>query len=169
MGCLERILARRSIRKYKKMDIPDDVLMKILEAGRLAPSAKNVQPWHFIIVKDSELKKKLSTGRWNQFIKDAPICIVGCGDTRSAPRWHIIDVTIALQNMVLAAACMGIGSCWIGDFKEDEVKELLKIPEHFKVIALITFGYPDESPEPFGKRKLEEIASIDKYGNAFSA
>lgn len=165
MACIDKILTRRSIRKYKNKDIPEDILFKILEAGRLAPSAKNKQPWHFIVVKDLELKKKLSTGRWNTFIKDSPVCIVGCGDTKISPKWYTIDVTIALQNMVLAASCLGIGSCWIGDFKEDEVKELLKIPKHLRVVALITLGYPDEKPEPFGKRELKDIFSLNYFGN----
>ncbi len=152
--------------------IPEDVLNRILEAGRLAPSAGNRQPWHFIVITDPEIKHKLSQVEisysglwWNWFIKDSAVTIVGCGyvDTPYARKWSTIDVTIALQNMVIAAEAQGVGSCWIGDFKQREVKEILGIPKNLKVIALISFGYPAEHPEPKEKKNLEEIVHHNRF------
>jgi len=158
---LRIIYNRRSVRRYERRSVPDDVLRAILEAGRQAPSARNLQPYCFIVVRDPELKKKLVFSEWNRFIEEAPIVIVGCGDSRA--KWAIVDVAIALQNMVIAAEALGLGTCWIGHFTEDEVKRALKIPEHMKVVAMITLGYPAERPEPRPKKSLEELVRYDTY------
>jgi nitroreductase len=163
MSLIKKILERRSIRRYKQDPIPDNVMKNILEAGRLAPSASNRQPWHFIVVTDKTLKKQLSQGRWNRFIADSAATIVGCGDPELAPKWYPIDVTIALQNMVIAAQAQGVGSCWIGDFVEEEVKKLLNIPEKYRIVALLSLGYPAEEPEPRNKKAFEEIVHYDKF------
>ncbi len=165
MSLVDVILSRRSIRRYQKKDVPNDVLNKILEAGRQAPSASNMQPWHFIVVTDDKLKEKLAQGRWNWFIKDSAFTIVGCAYIGSAygRKWSTVDTAIAMQNMVLAAWALGIGSCWIGDFKEDEVKKLLGIPDDWKVVALISFGYPAEKVESKWKKPMEEIVSYNKF------
>ena len=165
MSLIDVILSRRSIRRYKRKEIPEDVLNKILEAGRQAPSAGNVQPWHFIVLTDYEIKEKLSHGRWNTFVKDSAFTVVGCayvGDSYGR-RWSTIDTSIALQNMVVAAWVLGVGSCWIGDFREEEVKRLLKIPDDWKVIALVTFGYPAEKPGSKWKKPLDEIVNYNKF------
>jgi nitroreductase len=161
LSLLDVIFRRRSIRHYRSEPIPDDVLKNILEAGRLAPSADNAQPWHFIVVTKPEIKEKLATGMWNRFIKDSAATIVGCG--YAADRWSTIDVAIALENMVMTAEAQGVGSCWIGDFKEEELKKLLDIPDHLKVVALVSFGYPAEKPTPPGKKKLEEIVHYNRF------
>ncbi|RLG54147.1 MAG: nitroreductase [Thermoproteota archaeon] len=163
MSLVDVILSRRSIRKYERKDIPQDILNKILEAGRQAPSARNIQPWHFIVITDEKIKEKLSQGRYNWFIREAPITIVGCADLNSSRKWAVIDTTIALQNMVIAAWALGIGSCWIGDFVEDEVKKLLNVPNGWKVVALISFGYPAEHPTTREKKTLEEIVSFNRF------
>jgi len=104
MALLDTVLNRRSIRRYEKREIAKDVLDKILEAGRQAPSAANKQPWHFIVLTDSEIKKELSRELFNRFIKDAPVTIVGCAHKDLiAGKWSIVSTTIALQNMVIAA------------------------------------------------------------------
>ncbi|RLI07801.1 nitroreductase [Candidatus Bathyarchaeota archaeon] len=165
MSCIEKILKRRSIRRYRKEPVPDEVRDRILEAGRQAPSAANRQPWHFIVVTDPELKEKLATGRYNRFIRDSTFTIVGVSLPYDpvSEKWGVIDVTIAMQNMVLAAEVQGVGSCWIGDFKEDEVKELLGIPEEAKVVALLPMGLPDEQPGPKPKKPLSEIVHYNKW------
>jgi len=165
MSVLDVMMSRRSIRSYKPEAIPQETVEKILEAGRYAPSADNEQPWHFIIVTESEIKKKLSTGRWNTFIKDSAFTVVGCaymGDDYSR-KWSTIDTTIALQNMVIAAWSLGIGSCWVGDFVEGEVKEMLHVPEDWKIISLISFGYPDETPTESSRKPLKEINGYNKF------
>lgn len=165
MSFIDTVLSRRSIRRYEKQDIPKDVLDKILEAGRQAPSAGNKQPWHFIVLSDYDIKEKLSHGKWNTFVKDSAVTIVGCGyiGDEYGRKWSTVDISIALQNMVIAAWGLGIGSCWIGDFKEVEVKSLLNIPEDRKVIALVTFGYPAEKIESRQKKPMDEIVSYNKF------
>lgn len=165
MSFIDTVLSRRSIRRYEKQDIPKDVLDKILEAGRQAPSAGNKQPWHFIVLSDYDIKEKLSHGKWNTFVKDSAVTIVGCGyiGDEYGRKWSTVDISIALQNMVIAAWGLGIGSCWIGDFKEAEVKRLLNIPEDRKVIALVTFGYPAEKIESRQKKPMDDIVSYNKF------
>ena len=164
MSLLDVILSRRSIRRYEKKEIPKDVLDKIVEAGRQSPSAANRQPYRFVIVTDSEIKKELK-GRFSRFLKDAPVVIVGCANpkARLTGKWATVDTTIALENMVLAAWSLGIGSCWIGNFNEEKTKELLKIPEDWKVVALVTFGYPAEQPKPRKKKPTNELFSLNQF------
>lgn len=164
MPLIDAVLSRRSVRRYEPKEIPRDVLDKILEAGRQAPSAANKQPWHFIVLTDSEIKKELSKGLFNRFIKDAPVTIVGCAHKDLiAGKWSIVSTTIALQNMVVAAWAMGVGSCWIGDFNEEEVNRLLSIPEDWNIVALVSFGYPAEKPPSRKKKSIEEIVGFNKF------
>ena len=174
---LERILSRRSIRQYTAKDIPEDVLISILEAARQAPSAINLQPWQFIIVTDPLLKHKLADGRYNQFIADCPVTIVGCADTSVTVKnpylrelydthhYAIVDVAIAVQNMVIAAWACGVGSCWIGDFREQYVKSLLQIPDLWRVVALLTLGYPLNTPTPKSKKPFNDIISFNTFSS----
>jgi len=165
MSLLDVIASRRSIRNYRAEEVPKETVEKILEAGRCAPSADNQQPWHFIVVTEPEIKRKLSTGRWNTFIKDSAFTVVGCvyvGDDYSR-KWSTIDTAIALQNMVIAAWSLGIGSCWVGDFVEAEVKSMLHVPEDWRIISLISFGYPNETPSNSPRKPLKEIASYNDF------
>ena len=164
MSLVDVVLSRRSIRRYEQKEIPKDVLDRILEAGRQAPSAMNRQPWHFIVLTDYKIKKDLSRGFFNRHIKDSAVTIVGCAYTGFIDRkWSTISTSIALQNMVIAAWAMGVGSCWIGDFKEDKVKQLLNIPDKWKVVALVSFGYPAEKPKPKRKKPIKKIVSFNKF------
>ena len=167
MPLVDAVLSRRSIRRYEQKEILRDVLDKILEAGRQAPSAANRQPWHFIVLTDFEIKKELSKGLFSRFIKDAPATVIGCAHRElTAEKWSIISTTIALQNMVVAAWTMGVGSCWIGDFNQEKVKKLLDIPERWDVVALVSFGYPAEKPQPRKRKPVEEIASFNSFRQA---
>ena len=165
MSLFDIVLSRRSIRRYEKKDVPEDVLNKILEAGRQAPSAGNQQPWHFIVLTDYDIKEKMSHGRWNTFVKDSAFTVVGCRyiGNEEGREWSMVDTTIALQNMVIAAWALQVGSCWIGDFKEEEVKKVLDIPEDWKVVALITFGYPAEKPGNRPRKQINEIVNYNKF------
>jgi nitroreductase len=164
MSLIDVVLGRRSIRRYEQKEIPKDILGKILEAGRQAPSAANRQPWHFIVVDGLEAKKSLSKGMFSRFIKDAPVTIVGCAHKDLiAGKWAVISTTIALQNMVIAAWALGVGSCWIGDFSEEKVKKLLDIPEKWNIVALVSFGYPAEKPQPRKRKSVEEIVGFNKF------
>lgn len=152
----------RSIRSFKPEEIPEDVLRRILEAGRRTPTAHNIQPWHFIVVSDPEIKKELAiTGK---FIENAALTIVGCGDPEESARWYELEGAIALQSMVLAAWTQGIGSCWVDvGSNEERVKDILEIPDRLKVVALVAFGYPDKMSKPTWKKPLKEIIHYNKF------
>ena len=164
MSLLDVILSRRSIRRYENKEIPKDVLDKIVEAGRQSPSAANRQPYRFVIVTDSEIKKQLQ-GLFSRFLKNAPVIIVGCANPKAllTGKWATVDTTIALESMVLAAWSLGIGSCWIGSFKEQKIKDSLKIPQDWKVVALVTLGYPAETPKPRKKKPTNELFSLNQF------
>ena len=165
MSLLDLILSRRSIRRYENKDIPEEVLQQILETGRQAPSAANRQPIRFVIVNDRDTLKNLCDNLITRFVKYAPVAIVGCADIKSllTGNWAVVDATIAMQNMVIAAWTLGIGSCWIGACNEKKVKELLKIPDEWKVVALLTFGYPAEQPKQRKKKPFDKMFSFNSF------
>ena len=165
MSTVDLILSRRSIRRYENKDIPEEVLQQILETGRQAPSAVNRQPIRFVIVNDHDVLKNLCNNLIARFVKHAPLAIVGCANTKSllTGKWAVVDTTIAMQNMVIAAWTLGIGSCWIGSCSEKKVKELLQIPNKWKVVALVTLGYPAEQPKPKKKKSFEDLFSFNKF------
>ncbi len=171
MSVFDVMKSRRSIRKYQSKPIPDDLLTKVLEAARVAPSGKNFQPWKFIIVKDQKKRKKLAVASRNQsFVAQAPVVIVACGfpdrcyqhQGNYMKSWSI-DVSIALDHLMLRAWEEGLGTCWIGAFREEEVKEILSIPDDVKVLALTPLGFPHEIPRDRGRKELGEIISFDEY------
>jgi nitroreductase len=164
MSVFDVILSRRSIRRYEDREIPKDVLDKIVEAGRQSPSAANRQPYRFVIVTDSELKKAVS-GLVSRFVKSVPVVIVGCANPKAmlTGKWATVDTTIALENMVLAAWSLGVGSCWIGSFDEEKVKSSLKIPQDWKVVALVCFGYPAETPKQRKRKATNELFSLNQF------
>jgi nitroreductase len=165
MASIDNILTRRSIRRYETKDLPEEVLRQILEAGRQAPSAANRQPICFVIVKDHDLLRILCDTLITRFVKAAPLAIVGCADVESllTGKWAVVDATIAMENMVIAAWILGIGSCWIGACNEEKVKKLLKIPDKWKVVALITLGYPAEQPKPRKKKPFEDLFRFNSF------
>jgi nitroreductase len=165
VSVLESILSRRSIRRYQKKEVPKEVLMQILEAGRQAPSAVNRQPVRFVVVTDKTVLKDLCDTIITRFVKEAPVAIVGCADVKSlmTGKWAIIDATIAMENMVIAASALGIGSCWIGACNEQKVKDILTIPKDWKVVALVTFGYPSEQPKPKKKKSIDELFNFNSF------
>lgn len=168
---MEVIKARRSVRKYRPDPIPEEIFKTIISAARLAPSAANAQPWKFIIVTDEELKLKLINAcNGQKFIAEAPVIIVGCGlpdEAYSTVGGYMssfaIDVTIAMDHLILAAASQGLGTCWIAAFKEDKVREILDIPEDVRVVALTPVGYPDDQPKKSSRKDLAELICYDKF------
>jgi len=159
----EVIETRRSIRKYKNTPISKEKINKILEAARIAPSAGHRQPWHFIVVENKETIKKLAKREW---AAEAPVMIVGLADQEVSPRWCINDLGIAFEHIVLAATDLGLGTCWMGQSKREElVKSLLDIPDKFRVIALTPLGVSDETPDSKDRKSLDDIVSWEKYGS----
>ena len=163
------ISQRKSMRAYKETDVEEDKLKKILEAARLSPSASNRQKWKFIVVKNKETRKKLAIAAFNQsFIGDAPVVIVACGtDAKTVMLCgqpaYTVDVSIACAFMILQAYELGLGTCWIGAFKEDEVKKILKIPESVRVVAMTPLGYPNQPPSQRSRKSLDQIVCLEKY------
>ncbi|MGA3192524.1 MAG: nitroreductase family protein [Candidatus Bathyarchaeia archaeon] len=172
MDVFEAIKNRKSVRAYSPKPVPNELLLKIAEAAQLAPSASNIQPWQFIFVTDKDKRNKLSEGRYAGFLAESPVVVVGCGDQKVSPRWYMVDVTIALEHIVLAATSERFGTCWVGSFEQDKVKKLLKIPEDYMVVALLALGYPREQLDQTRKlvhllherKKLDQIVSYDEFG-----
>ena len=172
MDFYEVIQRRLSVRAYKPDPVPEPALNRILEAGRLAPSAKNYQPWKFIVVKDEKIRQELVPACRNQrFIAEAPIVICACAILDQAWKgmggyWSSaeVDVAIALEHIILAAAAEGLGTCWIGAFIEAEVKRVLQIPEGVKPVALTPLGYPAQESQPRPRRPIEEIVCYNRWG-----
>ncbi len=161
MSLLDVIFNRASVRRYTPEPVSEEALNNILEAGRRAPSAMNAQPWHFIVVTEQKLRDQLSKRRWTGFVKDAPLVVIGCG--KKHDHLSTVDVAIALQNMVLAAEAQGLGSCWIGDFDQKELKRMFRIPDNLTVIAMVAFGHPAEKPASRNKKSLEEIVHHNRF------
>ncbi|RLG61839.1 nitroreductase [archaeon] len=169
MNVFDAITKRRSIRAYKPDPIPEDKLNRVLEAARLAPSAKNRQPWKFIVVKDPTIRQALVPAcKGQQFVGEAPVVIAGVAETTDyvltcgIPA-HIVDIAIAMTQMTLQAMEEGLGTCWIGAFYQDEVKKVLGIPPDKQVVELLTLGYPAESPAPRPRKSFKEVFAFDRY------
>jgi nitroreductase len=169
MDVFTAISQRSSVRSYKATDVEEDKLKKILEAARLSSSASNRQEWKFIVVKNKETKKKLAKAAFGQsFVGEAPVVIVACGTESKSMMGcgqptHTVDVSIACAFMILQAYALGLGTCWIGAFREDEAKKLLNIPEGVRVVAMTPLGYPDELPSKKSRKRLDQIVCFEKY------
>ena len=169
MDVMTAITGRRSIRAYEPRDIEEEKLSSILEAGRLAPSARNMQEWKFVVVRDPDTKKKLVPAAKNQaFVGEAAVVIAACAvDTQHVMTCgqlcYPIDVAISVDHMSLKAWEEGIGSCWIGAFYEDKVKEILGIPQSVRVVSMLTLGYPKDTPPPRPRKPLQDIVCQDAW------
>lgn len=176
MDVHEAIRRRRSVRAYSPKPIPMDVMERLKQAMRFAPSACNYQPWHFIIVQDVQIRQDIvRESNKQKWMLDAPVFVVACGFPLQAYKamggygnGADIDVTIAIDHLTLAAVNEGLGTCWIGAFDEASVKKLLGIPAQAKVVAIIPLGYPVSSelnhPLDESRRKpAAEIFSVDRY------
>jgi len=173
LDVFEALRKRKSVRSYAKTSVPDDVLFKVFDAARLAPSAGNVQPWHFIVVKEDDKRSRIAKGcRYGRFLAESPVVIVACGDKKASPRWYAVETSIALEHLVLAATALGLGTCWIGMFNRKDICDMLKIPKKFEVVALMALGYPRKKADLWAKilhafrpkKKLEDIVSVEIYG-----
>jgi nitroreductase len=169
MNVFEAIKSRRSIRSFADQTIEEEKLRKVLEAGRLAPSAANMQEWKFVVVRDKETKEKLATAANNQrFIAKADVVIVGCATEvdkimTCGQYTYPIDLAIAMDHMSLQAVEEGLGTCWIGAFDEAEVKKVLGIPPEIRVVELMPLGYPLFVPEPRPRKGIDEIVAYDRW------
>ena len=182
MEVMEAIKRRRSIRAYKPTLVDQKILDTILEAGRLAPSWANTQTWRFVVVRDSNVKNELADNasqpgsRNNTVIKLAPVVIAACAELNKAGirdgnavtdkegYWFMFDSALALQNMVLEAEELGIGTLYIGAFDAKKAGAVLGVPEGYACVALLPLGYADEEPAARPRKALSEIVFNEKFG-----
>jgi nitroreductase len=170
LSVLDVVRARGSIRSYKEKPIPKQVLLDILEAARLAQSADNRQPWEFIVVTDPVMREGLVRAAGNQsFVGEAAailVCLANPEESASVGPFEgfLIDLAIAIENMALTAWDLGVGSCWIGAYDEEKVRELLSIPRSLRVVSLLALGYPDGRPGMKRRKDFDEIVHWQKYG-----
>ena len=190
MEIFEAIINRRSIRKMKSDPIDDKTVEKVLEAARWAPSWANTQCWRLVVVRDKDIKKQLSDTMFRfqkpdgdapnptaQAVIDAPILIVVCAElnrsgcqpggepaTDKEGNWYMFDTALAMQNLVLEAHALGLGTVIIGAFDAKKAAEILGVPEGFCVVAMTPLGYPDQEPRTVPRKELSEIVFHDKFG-----
>lgn len=165
MDTIMAIMRRRSVRKYQPSPVPAEDLKMVLEAGRQAPSGGNSQPWHFVVVRGDEQRRRLAEACSGQvWMADAGAIIVGLGRPSANEDGYSVDVAIAMENMVIAATGLGYGTCWIGDFKEAQVKEVLGIPDDLPIVALTPVGVPAEQPDARPRMAITDFASAERYG-----
>ena len=174
MNVIEAIQTRKSIRAYEDRPVEEEKLQAVLEAARLAPSANNSQDWRFIVVRDKATREKLMVASNSQlFVAGAPVVIACCAETdgrimRCGHLAYPINVAIAIDHMTLAAVELGLGTCWIGSFYEDQAKAALGIPEGIRVVELLALGYPKhgDTGRPKSRLEMNEIVHWEKWGGA---
>lgn len=167
---LELITGRYSVRKFSSRDIPEDTVRAIVEAARWAPTAGNLQPWFFYVVRGREHREALASFARQGFLAQAPVCIVACVEPqrsagaygqRGKELYCIQDTAAAVQNMLLAAASLGLGSCWVGAFDEQKVHNYLRMPDYRRPVVIIPVGYAaGEGGGRPGRREIKEITQF---------
>ena len=181
MEILEAILSRRSIRRYKSNPVEDEKLKVMWESARLAPSGGNTQPWNFVIVRSDETRKQIVEACHRQnWMLQAPVLLVCVADirTRIKEQENIVlsetspqvelkkiirDTAIAIEHLVLQAESLGLSTCWVAYFEQEDIRPILSIPPDKYVVAVITVGYADESPRARPRRSLEEIIHFETW------
>jgi len=169
MDVFTAISSRQSIRAFKSRDVEEEKLIKVLEAARLSPSTNNRQEWKFIVVRD-EMKRQalVSAARGQQFVAQAPIVIVACATESESvmpcgQSAYTIDLSIATSYMILEAWELGLGTCWLGAFFEDQVRKILNIPENVRVVSMFPLGYPDVALVKKSRKSMDEVICFEEY------
>ncbi len=160
----QSIKNRRSIRKYKPDPVPDEVIRDIVDCARLAPTARNVQPWVIGVIRDQKLRSAIADlAEYGKFIRHAPVCFTVF--VKEDEKYFMEDGCAATMNIILAAAAHGVGTCWVAGHKKDYVsviRDLLSVPMGYTLLSLISAGYADQTPDP-QKKSLDEIVFFDRY------
>jgi nitroreductase len=167
---IEEIVNRRSVRDYNEKPIEKEKLARILEAGRLAPTARNQQDWRIIVVTDTQMKNTLidQASPRQGFLKQAPIILAACALNpnyvmRCGHPAYLIDLAIVLEHIALQAVREGLGTCWIGSFEESKAKSVLKIPDHIKIVELMSLGYYDRLPDARERKPIQELFKWESW------
>ena len=164
MDAIEAIMTRRSIRKYTKQPVADEIVGQLLQAGMAAPSAANEQPWHFVVIKDRSLLDEVPSFHvYSQMLKEATLAILVCEDPglEITKGRGMLDCSAATENILLAAHALGLGAVWLGIYPVEErmngMRKLLRIPSQIIPVALISIGYPDEKLRKEDRFKPERV------------
>ncbi len=173
MDVLEAIKERRSIRAFTDGKVSEKDVERLIDAARWAPSAGNTQPLELVVIKDKEMKRKLSEAALNQtFIQKAPVVIVVCADLNRSSRgygsrgerlYSLQDTAAATENILLAAQELGLATCWVGAFRDKEVAKAVKAPKNMKPVAIVPVGHPAERPLAPPKRSVNEIVHYETF------
>jgi nitroreductase len=173
MELSESIKNRRSIRTYKKQDLSDGMVEKLLEAASWAPSAGNVQPWELIVIRSQKAKQALFNAAFGQKdLEESSVAIVVCADEKRAEQSYgqrgemlycLQDTAAAIQNILLTTCSLGLASCWMGAFKENEIREVINAPKHMRPVALIPIGVFNEAPPAGSRRSISEIVHKEAF------
>jgi len=177
MNIFEAMMARMSVRKFEKVPVDDKLVGVMLYMATQSPSAGNVQEWEFVVVKDKDLKKKIADAALHQdFLADAPVVIVVCANLekislkyskRGELLYSIQDTANAAMAILLAAHALGLGSCWVGSFDEERVKDILELPEKLRPLVILPVGYPAEQPKEKSRIPFETLTYFNKYNEKF--
>lgn len=169
MELMEAIRKRESVRMYEDRAVPQDKLLKVLEAARLAPSASNRQRWKFIVVRDADRRRQLSRAAGGQpHLAQAPVVIAAISTMpeyimRCGVPAYCVDLAIAVEHIALAAADEGLGTCWIGAFSQDEARAVLGVPDDCKVVTLLPLGFSRQDKKEKIRKPLDEIVCYETY------
>ena len=169
MELMEAIKNRQSIRDYEDRPVPEEKLRNVLEAARLAPSASNRQRWKFIVVRDSNRRQELARAAGGQpHLAKAPVVIAAVATMpeyvmMSGVPAYAVDLAIAVDHMTLAAVDEGLGTCWIGRFSQEEVRNILKVPKHYRIVTILPLGFPRQMGRPKIRKSLDDIVCYETF------
>jgi nitroreductase len=173
MDVFQVIRDRRSIRKYKDTPVEREKIDQVLDAARLAPSWKDMQCWRFLVLTDGEKRARLldafpDDNPGKKAIAMAPVVIVVCADPRESGvengiEYYIADTAIAFEHLCLVAHALGLGTCWMGWYSEDQIKGALGIPAGIRIVGITPLGYPDQEPKARPRKELPEISFFDRW------
>jgi len=163
---LNFLLSRRSIRRFKPTDVDANLIKRILDVARYAPSAGNRQPWIFIVVTDPEVKSRLAKiHRWAYPLENAPVGIVVACNREVSPESYQVDCTCATMYIMFAAHALGLGTVWLQTLRNiEDVQKILDLPSNYIPVAMLAVGYPDEQPVARSRKELKDIAFLNRYG-----
>ncbi|MEM2942005.1 MAG: nitroreductase family protein [Candidatus Bathyarchaeia archaeon] len=166
MDALEAIRGRRSVRRFLPTALSREIIETLVDAARHAPSAMNLQPWEFVAVTDQEMRRRIADlTDYGKFIADAPLCIaVFCRESK----YYLEDGSAAVENILIAATALGLGSCWVAGDKKgyaETVRELLSVPVGYRLIALVPVGYVEGEVRSKEKRELREVLHHERFSS----
>jgi nitroreductase len=190
MDILEVIRTRRSIRRYRTTPVSSEILERVLEAARWAPSWANTQCWRFIVVQDSKLRNELAAtvfdvhegrNQATEAIQQAPVVIVACAQLGKSGYflrppwevatdkgdWYMFDVALAMQNLAIVAHSLGLGTVHVGAFDCEQAAAILEVPSGFTVVEMSPLGYPNEQPRTIRRRELTDIVFSERFGEPY--